>query len=695
MIRRDCVLTLYWKEGARIFPLIILITDRVRIMLVSFRLPSAFPVTPFVFLCLLCCGPQFLSAQRVEVETREVVTDLKVPWEITWGPDDWLWVAERAGHVSRIHPETGERHVLLNLNVFNHQESGLYGLVYHPNFVDSPFVFINYSYQIQDPEGWYYNQRVVRYEYSAELDSLVNDVILIDSMPSSYFHNGGRMMMLPDRTIMLTYGDQGDQSRSAQNHDSLPGKILRMDINGQAPPDNPFPTYEYPQNLIYSLGHRNPQSLVRLPDGRIYSTEHSTDQNDELNMIQKKGNYGWPRVEGFCDGFPSWERPDFCVDSNVIEPVYTFYRGWVMTVAPCGMGYYDGPFEPWKGSLLLATTKNGLMQLKLDSGTGDVIETNRYFATAFDFREFGRFRDVCISPDGRIFIGTSNQDGRAPSGFPVEGDDRILELIPRVAEGNYVNAQPIGTWSGCAGGTFDVEIETGGQFGVDNVFRVEVSDASGEFTGGERVVNTLVDPVNRAFFKASLPPDMEPGDGYKVRLVSTDPPLVSEASIETFEILAAPPKPVISREDGDLVISGGNNIQWFRADTTPVDGATGLRYTPTEEGDYLVALYNADGCRTLSDPFTFSTTSVPFVALEERVAIELRDDKIVIVQRDGARIAMQVTLSDLGGSMLYSDYSASASDRVVVPLAGLPSGMYAVRVVAGGEVLTRVLPLVK
>lgn len=686
-------MALYQKAVACIFFVHLFLTDRVRIMLVSFRLQTAVFLAPFLLLCSLLLDPQGLSAQRVEVETREVVTDLEVPWEITWGPDDWLWVAERAGHVSRIHPETGERHVLLDLNVFNHQESGLYGLVYHPNFIDSPYVFINYSYQIQDPEGWYYNQRVVRYMYNAELDSLVDDVILLDSMPSSYFHNGGRMMMLPDRTIMLTYGDQGDQSRSAQNHDSLPGKILRMDINGQAPPDNPFPTYKYPQNLIYSLGHRNPQSLVRLPNGRIYSTEHSTDQNDELNLIRKKGNYGWPRVEGFCDGFPSWERPDFCVDSNVIEPVYTFYRGWVMTVAPCGMGYYDGPFEPWKGSLLLATTKNGLMQLKLDSETGDVIETNRYFATAFDFRDFGRFRDICISPDGRIFIGTSNRDGRAPSGFPVEGDDRILELIPRVAEGNYVNAQPIGTWSGCAGGTFDVEIETGGQFGVDNVFSVEVSDAAGTFAGGERVVNTFTDPVNRVFFKADLPPDMEPGDRYRVRLVSTDPALVSEASIETFEILAAPTKPVISREDTDLVISGGNNIQWFRADTTPIDGATGLRYTPTEEGEYLVALYNEDDCRTLSDPFTFTTTSVPSFAYESRISFEQMGDKIVVVQKGTSMSGMLITLTDLSGSTVYSDHSVA--DRAVVSLAGLPSGIYALRIAVDNEVQTKILPLVK
>lgn len=651
---------------------------------------------PIIAFTILLLAHHTARAQRVEVDTRLVATDLDTPWEITWGPDGWLWVTERPGHVSRIDPETGVRRLLLTVPAFDHQESGLYGLALHPNFADSPYVFINYSYRTRDSVEWY-SHRVARYRYDSGRDTLIDEMILIDSLPSGYFHNGGRMLMLPDRTLLLAYGDQGAAALAAQLHDSLQGKLLRMDLNGNAPPDNPFFSYRYPLNLIYTTGHRNPQGLARLPDGRIYAAEHGTHHGDEINLIEPGGNYGWPHAEAFCDNYPYPGERGFCADSNVIEPKHAFYHGWDMTVAPGGLSYYDGPFEAWKGSLLVATMKNGLMQLRIDSASGDVVEIHRYFATAFDHRDFGRFRDLCISPDGRIFIGTSNQDGRAPSGFPVEGDDRILEVLPRTASGRYINAQPIGTRKGCAGEHFDVEIEIGGTFGGGNAFVLELSDPAGEFNGGEREVDTLRDPPDRLLYAVPIADEIAPGAKYRVRILSTDPPLVSEASIETIEVLPAPARPAIVRVGDELVAPDANRYQWFRGDTTAIDGAVESHFTPVEEGAYLVAVYNIAGCMALSEPYEYLKSSVPAASIAQGIPIMMRDGEVIVgpVPLGVSILETGIILSDLAGRTVHSMKHDLDGRYATVSLMGFPSGTYVLRVVAGSGVATKIIAVVR
>ncbi|MBE0654749.1 MAG: PQQ-dependent sugar dehydrogenase, partial [Bacteroidales bacterium] len=204
-------------------------------------------------------------------------------------------------------------------------------------------------------------------------------------------------------------------SRS-QDPASLNGKILRLNPDGTIPSDNPNP-----ESYVWTLGHRNPQGMVFSPSGILYSSEHGPSNDDELNIIEAGRNYGWPAVHGFCDD-PT--ENIFCTENNVREPLIA----WTPTLAVAGIGYYDNPAIPaWQHSILMTNLKaSRLVAMKLSEDGSSVLNDEHYF-----INWWGRLRDVCVSPDGRVFLATSNRDGR---GIIKAGDDRIVEIRAKSAE---------------------------------------------------------------------------------------------------------------------------------------------------------------------------------------------------------------------------------------------------------------------
>ncbi|MDH3648592.1 MAG: PQQ-dependent sugar dehydrogenase, partial [Saprospiraceae bacterium] len=211
--------------------------------------------------------------------------------------------------------------------------------------------------------------------------------------------------------------------RSPQNIERLNGKILRITPDGDVPPDNPFP-----DNYVWSYGHRNPQGLIFDSNGNLFASEHGSNNDDEINLIVKGGNYGFPKVQGYCD-----ERSEkkFCQEHSVVEPLKAF--------TPCigvsGMAYFNHPSIPeWKNSLLVATLKSGggelgqrLFQCRLNAA-GNLIESVQ---ASFSY-SFGRLRDVLVVPDGRIYLCTSNRETNANGKEVVsDRDDIIVEIKAR------------------------------------------------------------------------------------------------------------------------------------------------------------------------------------------------------------------------------------------------------------------------
>lgn len=344
------------------------------------------------------------------LHTRTIASNLDTPWEIIWGPDNYIWFTERQGTISRVNPETGAVSEIINIaDVHEVGEGGLLGMVLDPDFSENNFFYVAYNY---NAVGNDYREKIVRFTWHPETETADSPLILFDNIDGANNHNGSRLIITPDKKLIFSAGDAANTS-SAQNIDMVNGKILRINLDGTIPADNPIAN-----NPVWTWGHRNPQGLAYSPDSSIlYSSEHGPSTDDEINIIEKGRNYGWPRIHGFCD--LSTETA-FCNDSNTVEPIFA----WTPTRAVAGLVFYSSDLIPeWKNSLLVTTLKaSRIIQLQLNEAGTEVISTSDFFTN-----EFGRLRDICISPDGKVYVAVSNRDGR---GSPGANDDKIIEIAP-------------------------------------------------------------------------------------------------------------------------------------------------------------------------------------------------------------------------------------------------------------------------
>lgn len=330
-----------------------------------------------------------------------VVTNLDTPWSLAFSKNGILFFTERPGYVKAFYNNTLINLKVENLNVKEIGEGGLLGIALDPNFPNSPYIYLYYTYE--EEKLW---NRVVRYKF--ENWSLVNQKILIDKIPAATLHNGGRIKFGPDGKLYITTGD-ATQRDLAQDINSLAGKILRINPDGSIPEDNPFPN-----SPIYSYGHRNPQGIDWF-DNLMFSSEHGPSgelgyAHDEINFIIKGANYGWPIVVGISN------------DKRFKNPILdTGEETW----APSGISFYKGNIYPeLKNKLLVATLRGKHLRI-IEIDFKEIKVLNHY---AILSNMLGRIRDVVEGPDGYIYIATSNKDGR---GIPALDDDRIVKLIPK------------------------------------------------------------------------------------------------------------------------------------------------------------------------------------------------------------------------------------------------------------------------
>src|SRR5688572_30507082 len=181
----------------------------------------------------------------------------------------------------------------------------------HPDFSNTAQVFVVYNYN----NGGTYQEKVVRYRYTGT--GLADPFIIIDYLAAANIHNGSRLLIAGDK-LFISAGD-ANKPPLAQSIASPNGKILRLNLDGSIPTDNPVPN-----NPLWSLGHRNPQGLV-FANNKLYSSEHGPSNDDEINIIEKGRHYGWLNVQGFCNE-PA-ER-DYCNDHNIVEPI----KAWTPTI---------------------------------------------------------------------------------------------------------------------------------------------------------------------------------------------------------------------------------------------------------------------------------------------------------------------------------------------------------------------------
>ena len=206
--------------------------------------------------------PEKYPLDSTVLSTETTASHLNAPWEIIWGPDNWIWFTEQDGKVRRLNPKTGKIIDLLQIEDYYRKRLGLMSMVLHPDWKNHPQVFINYTHIQKDSS---IVSKLVRYTYAG--GKLANPLLLYQ-IPGYLGHNGSRLVISKDRKLLWATGDL-KQKETILNPAFSNGKILRLNLDGTIPADNPFPG-----SPVWSMGFRVPQGLVYTPNGNLFSAEH-------------------------------------------------------------------------------------------------------------------------------------------------------------------------------------------------------------------------------------------------------------------------------------------------------------------------------------------------------------------------------------------------------------------------------------
>jgi glucose/arabinose dehydrogenase len=309
-----------------------------------------------------------------------IATGLSVPWGIAFLPDGSALIAERmSGRILQLRQGAVPQEVMTVPGVRANGEGGLLGLAIAPTYAQDGLVYAYYTTSSDN--------RVARFRLGA------SPQVIVSGIAAASVHNGGRIAFGPDGLLYIATGDAGNRS-SAQDADSLNGKILRVKPDGSPADGNPSPG-----NHMWSLGHRNVQGLAWDANGRLFATEFGQNTFDEVNLIEPGKNYGWPTVEGtgnnasFTNPLVTWSTSESSPSGNAVSGNSLYVaalagrRLWTIPITASGLG-----------------TPQALLE-----------------------GQHGRLRTVVTAPDGSLWVTTSNRDGR---GSPTADDDRILRFAP-------------------------------------------------------------------------------------------------------------------------------------------------------------------------------------------------------------------------------------------------------------------------
>ncbi|MCI4670896.1 MAG: PQQ-dependent sugar dehydrogenase [Bacteroidia bacterium] len=343
-----------------------------------------------------------LIAQNVAVNAQSVAKNLFIPWDLEYWGNDTLIFTQKSGEIIRLDIQNEKLDTLFVIEgVAELQHSGLMGMALHPNWPSEKEIFVAYAFY--DAQF----QVLIRLEkmmFDPSKDSLASSSILLDSIPGAATTTGARVITSGEH-VYLSTGDI-NLGTVSQDTNSLNGKILRLHLDGSIPNDNPISG-----SPIWTLGHRNPQGLAISPEGNFFSCEHGASANDEINLIEKGRNYGWPEVSGFCNGEPA------CQALNLVDPLNT----WSPPIAPCGLAYVDNSQVLDNGLLMAGLRGTALYWVKLNAAQSGIDKIDTLLPTSI-----GRIRDVLVTGDNRIFISTSNVESQNPVSSE---DDQIFELF--------------------------------------------------------------------------------------------------------------------------------------------------------------------------------------------------------------------------------------------------------------------------
>ncbi len=349
----------------------------------------------------------YATSDGVKFRLETVASGLEVPWAFAWLPNKDLLFTERPGRVRII--ESGKLRaepVFVVPDVEPSSESGLMDITLHPDFAKNNYIYLAYSYNKDGKQV-----KVVRYVYKN--GKFTEDKVIVDHIAGAPNHSGMRCRFGPDGKLYVSAGDSTDWTL-AQKNDSLAGKILRLNDDGSVPQDNPFVGKEGYRPEIWANGVRNPQGLAwQAGTNLLFETEHGPSGfegkgggGDEVNIIEKGKNYGWPEIHHTQtrDG----------MESPLLE--------YSPACAPASGAFYTGDRFPLLKNNFFFGCLAGKRIIRVVLDGRKVLRQENLLEGVL-----GRIREIETGPDGYLYFSTSNRDGR---GSPAKDDDRIIRLIP-------------------------------------------------------------------------------------------------------------------------------------------------------------------------------------------------------------------------------------------------------------------------
>lgn len=330
------------------------------------------------------------AARPYEIET--VAEGLHYPWSLAFLPGGDMLVTERDGRLRLIRGgELVEAPVSGVPPVYVESQAGLFDVVLHPHFARNNLLFLAYAHG----DGGANNTRVARARFDGEALQDLEVIFEAKPLKDTPVHYGGRMDFLPDGTLLVTLGDGFEYREQAQMLSSHLGTIVRINPDGSVPGDNPFTDRENAMPEIWSYGHRNVQAILHDPlSGRVYAHEHGPKGGDEINIIEKGKNYGWPLATYGVD-YSGAKITPYTEYEDTVQPLVH----WTPSIAPSGMTLYRGnAFPEWDGDLLVSALAAKKVQ-RVDLEDGEVAGEEALFEELDR-----RIRDVRTGPDGFVYL---------------------------------------------------------------------------------------------------------------------------------------------------------------------------------------------------------------------------------------------------------------------------------------------------
>ena len=345
-------------------------------------------------------APKKITEANLKVDT--VATGLKMPWATAFLPGGDMLVTERVDKKLRLvkNGVLDPKEITGLPEIFTRGQGGLLDVALHPDYKSNGWIYISYSSpKAEGEEGDDGGANTALLRAKLKDHALTDIQYLFKAIPNvkANVHFGGRIVFDKKGYVFLSLGERG-QKENSQNLSRDQGKVVRLHEDGKIPTDNPFVKTAGARPEIWTYGHRNPQGMTIHPTtGAIWEHEHGPQGGDELNIVEKGKNYGWPLITFGIDYDNSIISKDTARAGLEQPAIY-----WRPSIAPCGMTFVTSPqFKDWNGDLIVGSLK--FMQLQHLT-----IKGNKVMAREVIFQGLGRVRDVRQGPDGNIYVVLEN-----------------------------------------------------------------------------------------------------------------------------------------------------------------------------------------------------------------------------------------------------------------------------------------------